>query len=131
MLRKTTPPARAIVYYVPFVPRPAVLVTRGHLDKLAAVEVSGVVLDRKEAVTKALVNHFGTRVITPHPHLWPGTVVRSLVVWMPAAPLIALSGEPVLLALFCVAEFCYLTVMLFELGEATHLWSAYEALCGE
>jgi hypothetical protein len=122
---------RAILYYVPFAPRPSLVVTKETLDKLEAVTVPpGALADLKRSLANDLVKYFGQPLILANPHLFPGLLARSLVPSTVLFVPFSLVIDPFFgCAAFFIYNFIYLMTMGSTVEIETTLSSRYQALC--
>jgi hypothetical protein len=136
MLRRKTPPmahrTAIAYYYLPFCPRPSIVVTRDTLAKLGAAQVDGPAMeDVKRKVMQNLVKNFGQPLVMPSPHLYAGVVARSLLsstcLWLPLCCVDEVFG----FLFFLVHNFTYVLVMTLVLSDEAALCSQFKALCGE
>lgn len=121
---------RAIVYYVPFCPRPTMLVTPETLDKLEKAQCESLG-DMKPRLVQAMQKHFGERLVVASPHLFPGTLTRAVLLSTPIGLPLTLVEPFMGLGWMTGQILCHAFITMFELDTQIALSSKYRALCGE
>lgn len=128
MLRKNIV---SIAYYVPFCPRPSLVVTRDVLDRLRKVEVDESLAVVKQKLATELAAHFAMPLPLPSPHLYVGAGVRSVLVSVPLSAMLC-TAEPFFgIVYFVVHNWVYWFVVWFSVVDKVALCARFKALCGE
>lgn len=122
---------RAVVYYIPFCPRPTMTITLETLDKLNKVQVDEPLDKVKRDTHTKLVERFGQPITTCSPHLTPGAFFRSLCYSTPMTISMYDVNGGCALMFFLSFNVFYVLLTHLVLENELELSSRFKALCNE